>query len=188
RVRAHSVGTIHSSNDVTGNNLHLLTLTPFYPFEGDDANGCFVSEPLEWLSKLGVWHTVMAVQPFYRGSHRGGNSAVRGEWLRYFSLPGGLGLPMAGTFVFARIVPQLRETHLAQPFDLIHAHGPLPCGHAAMLLSKELNLPFVVSVHGRDAFSTVQVGGPSGESCRRISRLVYGAASRVICISGHVRE
>jgi len=71
---------------------------------------------------------------------------------------------------------------------LIHAHGPLPCGHAAMLLSAELGVPYVVSVHGLDAFSTEQVRGRAGEWCRRISQRVYPSSCRVICISEHVRE
>ena len=47
--------------------LHVLTLTPFYPVAGDDAQGCFVAEPLAWLAKLGVANTVRAARPFYRG-------------------------------------------------------------------------------------------------------------------------
>jgi len=97
-------------------------------------------------------------------------------------------LPTAGAFVFARIVGRLRELHQAQPIDLIHAHGPLPCGHAAMLLSGELNIPFVISVHGLDVFSTVQVRGWVGQWCRRISQHAYSASRRVICISERVRE
>ena len=46
--------------------LHLLTLTPFYPVQGDDGQGCFVAEPLTWLAKLGVTNTVRAARPFYR--------------------------------------------------------------------------------------------------------------------------
>jgi glycosyltransferase involved in cell wall biosynthesis len=183
-----SEGAVATSGLRTAGNLHILTLTPFYPSEADDANGCFVSEPLEWLERLGIRGTVIAVQPFYRGKLRSGDCSIRGEWLRYFSLPGGFGLPAAGAFVFARIVGQLRDLHRTQPIDLIHAHGPLPCGHAAMLLSHELNIPYVVSVHGLDAFSTVQVGGRAGEWCRRISRRVYGSSSRVICVSERVRE
>lgn len=72
--------------------------------------------------------------------------------------------------------------------DLIHAHGALPCGHAAMLLSRELKIPFVVSVHGLDAYSTVQVIGQSGEWCRRISRRVFVSSRRVVCVSERVRE
>lgn len=168
--------------------VRVLTLTPFYPTDCDPAFGCFVSEPLEWLAKAGVRNTVFAVQPLYRGRFRAGNSAVPPEWLRYFALPGGFGLPTAGAFLFARIVGRVRELHRSKQIDLIHAHAPLPCGHAAMLLSAELGLPYVVSVHGLDAFSTEQVKGRAGEWCRRISQRVYRSSRRVICISERVRE
>jgi len=166
----------------------VLTLTPFYPTQTDDASGCFVSEPLVWLGKIGIHNTVIAVQPFYRARQRTNPTALTATWLRYFSSPGGFGLSTAGAFVFARIVGHVRQLHTARHIDLIHAHGPLPCGHAAMLLSRELDIPFAVSVHGLDAFSNVQVGGRAGEWCRRISRKVYAASRRVVCISEHVRE
>jgi glycosyltransferase involved in cell wall biosynthesis len=168
--------------------LHVLTLTPFYPTDQDDAAGCFISEPLAWLAKAGVQNTVFAVQPVYRGTVRARESSITARWLRYLSFPGGFGLPSAGAFLFARIVSRVRKLHALQHIDLIHAHGPLPCGHAAMLLSAELNIPYVVSVHGLDAFSTVQVRGRAGEWCRRISQRVYRSSRRAICISEHVRE
>lgn len=172
----------------TAKPLHVLTLTPFYPSERDDGAGCFVAEPLDALAQAGVVNTVFAVRPLYRGKLRARESGVPAQWLRYLSLPGGFGLPTAGAFVFARIVGQVRELQGARRIDLVHAHGPLPCGHAAMLLSKELGVPYVVSVHGLDAFSTVQVSGRAGEWCRRISQRVYRSSRRVICISESVRE
>jgi len=183
-----SAPTLSPSPIGKASSLHVLTLTPFYPSNEDDASGCFVAEPLDWLARIGIRNTVFAVQPIYRGSFRASSSHVPAEWLRYFSLPGNFGLPTAGAFLFARIVGRARELHRVQPVDLIHAHGALPCGHAAMLLSRELNLPFVVSVHGLDAFSTVQVAGRCGKWCRRISQHTYNASRRVICISERVRE
>ena len=171
-----------------GSDLHVLTLTPFYPNDRDAASGCFISEPLDWLAKSGMQNTVLAVQPFYRTRLRASDSAATAKWLRYFSLPGGLGLPTAGIFLFAHIIGRVRELNRSQRIDLIHAHAPLPCGHAAMLLSAELGLPYVVSVHGLDAFSTEHVSGRAGEWCRRISQRVYRSSRRVICISEHVRE
>jgi teichuronic acid biosynthesis glycosyltransferase TuaC len=168
--------------------LNVLTLSPFYPTDQDDAAGCFVAEPLDWLARIGVHNHVFAVQPIYRGRVQASGSANAAQWFRYFALPGGFGLPTAGAFLFARIVGRLRELHASQKIDLIHAHGPLPGGHAAMLLGKELGIPYVVSVHGLDAFATMQVTGKAGEWCRRISRLVYASARRVICVSEHVRE
>jgi teichuronic acid biosynthesis glycosyltransferase TuaC len=177
-----------SLTERTANPLHVLTLTPFYPSDRDDAFGCFVAEPLEALAHVGVVNTVFAVQPLYREKLHARESEVRAEWLRYPSLPGGIGLPTAGAFVFARIVGRVRELQRLRRIDLIHAHAPLPCGHAAMLLSKELGVPYVISVHGLDAFSTEQVRGRAGEWCRRISERVYRSSRRVICISERVRE
>jgi len=168
--------------------IHVLTLTPFYPSERDDSSGCFISEPLDAVAQTGVANTVLALQPFYRERLRGRESGVPAEWLRYFSFPGGFGLPTAGGFAFARIVGRVRELQRAHRIDLIHAHAPLPCGHAAMLLNSELGIPYLVSVHGLDAFSTKQVGGRAGEWCRRISQRVYRGSRRVLCVSERVRE
>jgi teichuronic acid biosynthesis glycosyltransferase TuaC len=177
--------TAHSAHIEEARDPHVLTLAPFYPSDRDATSGCFISEPVEWLAKAGVLNTVIAVQPLYRKRLR---ASVPAEWLRYFSLPGGFGLPAAGAFVFARIIGRVRELHHSLPIRLIHAHAPLPCGHAAMLLSAELKLPYVVSVHGLDAFSTQQVSGRAGEWCHRISQRVYRSSRRVICVSERVRE
>jgi glycosyltransferase involved in cell wall biosynthesis len=176
------------SKQVKGKTLRVLTLTPFYPSESDDSQGSFVAEPLNALAQMGISNTVLALQPIYRGKLRSAKSIVSAEWIRYFSLPGRVGLPTAGAFVFARIVGLVRELMRSNCVDLIHAHAALPAGHAAMLLSSELGLPYVVSVHGLDAFSAEQVGGRAGEWCRRIARRVYQGSRRVICVSELVRE
>ncbi len=167
--------------------LHVLTLTPFYPSRDDDASGCFVSEPLAWLAKMGVRNTVFVAQSLYRRRHHANDSGVSAEWLRHFAVPGAFGVPIAGAFVFARIVGRVRALHCSQAIDLIHAHGALPCGHAAMLLSKELGIPFVVSVHGLDRFSSAPAAGRVGAWCHRISRMVYASSRRVICVSESIR-
>ncbi len=142
--------------------LHVLTLTPFYPTDQDDAAGCFISEPLAWLARVGVHNTVFAVQPVYRGAVRASGLLFLRVGCAICLFRAASDLPSAGAFLFARIVSQVRKLHASQHIDLIHAHGPLPCGHAAMLLSAELGIPYVVSVHGLDAFSTVQVSGRAG--------------------------
>jgi glycosyltransferase involved in cell wall biosynthesis len=167
--------------------LHVLTLTPFYPVADDDAQGCFVAEPLPWLEGLGVVSTVIAAQPFYYHRARASRTAFPARWSHFFSLPGGFGLPLAGAFLYARVLAQVRALHRTKPIHLIHAHAPLPCGHAAALLSRELGIPFAVTVHGLDAFSTRQVGGRAGQRCRRVAQWVYRSARRVICVSEKVR-
>jgi glycosyltransferase involved in cell wall biosynthesis len=85
-------------------------------------------------------------------------------------------------------VGKIRKLHAHHPIDLIHAHAALPCGHTASLISNQLGIPFVHTVHGLDAFYTNQVKGRAGEWCRRVTRHVYRSAVNVICISEHVRE
>ncbi|MBZ5598763.1 MAG: glycosyltransferase [Acidobacteriia bacterium] len=146
-----------------------------------------MAEPLRWVERLDVVNTVIAVRPFYHGRVGASRSAVPARWSHFFSLPGGLGLPTAGAFLYAHILGQVRALHRAKPIHLIHAHAPLPCGHAAALLSHELGIPFVVTVHGLDAYSTRQVGGPAGQWCKRVTQWVYSSARQVICISEKVR-
>ena len=168
--------------------LHVATLTPFYPTRQDETNGCFIAEPLASLAKLGVQNSVFHAQPFYRGSFRSSGVPTPADSISYLSLPGRHGLSTAGAFLFAKVVARFRKLHQEHPIHLIHAHGALPCGHAAMLMAGELGIPFVVSVHGLDVFSTEQVGGRSGNWCRHISERVYRSSRRVICISERVRE
>lgn len=168
--------------------LHVLTLTPFYPTLQDDAQGCFVAEPLPALEQQGIVSTVVAVQPFYRTRSVPSSAAFPAQWSRYPAVPGGFGLPGSGAFLFASILRKVRRIHIATPVQLIHAHAALPCGHAAVLLSRELGIPFVVTVHGLDAFSTNQVHGYAGDWCKRVSRLVYRSAKRVVCVSEKVRQ
>ena len=167
--------------------LHVLTLTPFYPTLGDDALGCFVAEPLPWIEQLGVVNSVIAVRPFYYGRVRPSQAAVPARWSHFFSLPGNFGLSSSGAFLFASILPRVRRLHRLNPVHVIHSHSALPCGHAAALLSRELHVPFVVTVHGLDAFSTYQMRGCVREWRKRVSQMVYRSASRVICVSDKVR-
>ncbi len=172
----------------TGRALHVLTLTPFYPVSGDDAFGCFVAEPLPWIQQLGVVNSVIAVRPFYHGRVRPSTTAAPAQWSYYLSLPGNFGLPSAGAFLFATILPRVRRLHRLSPIHVIHAHAALPCGHAAALLSRELQIPFVVTVHGLDAFSTYEMRGSVREWRNRMSQMVYRSASRVVCVSGRVQD
>lgn len=168
--------------------LHVLTLTPFYPVKGDDAFGCFVAEPLPWLQKEHIRNSVMAVRPFYRKHAQASAEAFPAAPVHYCTVPGGFGLPFSGAALFAQVISRIRRLHQVEPVDLIHAHAALPCGHAASLLGRELGIPFVVTVHGLDAFSTRQVSGSAGKWCARLSQSVYRAARLVICVSEKVRS
>src|SRR5438445_12304110 len=120
--------------------LHVLTLTPFYPSDDDDAQGCFIAEPLRAMRELEITNSVLAVRPFYRGQARPSAAAPSAQWKKYFSLPGGVGLPISGASLFASIFHVVRRIHRRHSIDLIHAHSALPCGHSAALLSRQLGI------------------------------------------------
>lgn len=168
--------------------MHVLTLTPFFPMAADDAAGCFVAEPLAFLHEFEIKNSVIAVRPYHRGGRRMENSAVHSAtWMRYAAPPGMMGLPVSGRTLYLGIRKSVRRLHAMQPLDLIHAHAALPCGSAAALLARDLGIPFAVTVHGRDVFSS-RNAGLVGRWCERVCKEVYSSAARVICISGKVQE
>jgi glycosyltransferase involved in cell wall biosynthesis len=184
---ANSAVLARSGQRSRQNNLHVLTLTPFYPSAGDEVSGCFVAELLEQLKREATDSTVVAVDALHH-RRKVMDPGKPAHWLRYPQFPGNVGLSSAGVLLHARLQARIRRLHAQQPIDLIHAHAALPCGHAAALLSKQMGIPFVVSVHGLDAFNTCFVQGASVEWRRRASCEVYRQARSVICISEKVRH
>jgi hypothetical protein len=168
--------------------MHVLTLTPFYPTAADDAAGCFIAESVRELERQGIESSVIAVHPLHRTHASADGNAPGAHWQSYFSFPGNAGLSSAGWFLHSALKSRVKKLHARQPIHLIHAHAALPCGQAAMLLAADLGIPFVVTVHGLDAFATRQVPGWFGRRCAKASAKVYHAAARVICISEHVAQ
>jgi glycosyltransferase involved in cell wall biosynthesis len=167
--------------------LHVLTLTPFYPSDGDEVSGCFVAETLRQLNACGVASSVIAVDSIYH-ARRTSNHEFPAEWIRYPQLPGNFGLSSAGKFLGARLLSRVRQLHRHSPIHVIHAHAALPCGHAAAVLSRRLGIPFVVTIHGLDVFNSCFQKGIAAEWRRNASAKVYESASKVICISGRVQR
>ena len=167
--------------------LHVLTLTPFFPSDLNEVNGCFIAEPIELFKQFGVDSSVIAVSTIYHPRRQSSPSA-KADWVRYPQLPGNFGLSSAGKLLYARLLRQICKLHSVRPIDVIHAHAALPCGHAAALLSRRLNIPFVMTVHGLDVFNTCSLRGIPAVWRRKVSVDVYHEARTVICISGKVQE
>lgn len=167
--------------------LHVLTLTPFFPSAEDQVSGCFVAEPIQEFKQFDVESSVIAVSPIHHPRKHPIPSAAA-DWVRYPQIPGTSGLSSAGYLLSARLLRRIRRLHDLKPIEVIHAHAALPCGHAAALLSRRLNIPFVVTVHGLDVFNTCSLGGIPAAWRRQASVDVYRAARTVICVSGRVRE
>jgi teichuronic acid biosynthesis glycosyltransferase TuaC len=167
--------------------LHVLTLTPFFPSDQNEVSGCFIAEPIEQLKQFGVDSSVIAAAPIYYPRRRPSSTAAA-DWVRYPQVPGNFGLSTAGKLLYARLLRRIKKLHRVKRIDVIHAHAALPCGHAARLISRRLDIPFVVTVHGLDVFNTCFLDGIPAAWRRKASVDVYRAARTVICISGKVQE
>ena len=176
-----------SPSQQTTSLLHAVTLTPFYPSDQNEVDGCFIAEPLAQLRRFGIDSTVIAASPIYYPRSRQ-NPAAPATWIRFPRVPGNLGLASAGYFLYARLLPEILKLHREKPISVIHAHAALPSGHAAALLSRSLNIPFVVTVHGLDVFNTCFLEGIPAAWRRNESINVYRAARTVLCVSGKVQE
>jgi glycosyltransferase involved in cell wall biosynthesis len=113
---------------------------------------------------------------------------IPSRWKKYFSLPGNFGLATAGSFLSASVAATVERLNHESRIDMIHAHGALPCGYAAMLLSQRLSVPYIVTVHGLDVYSGRQVTRFAGNRCKRVSENIYREAKAVVCVSGKVQE
>jgi teichuronic acid biosynthesis glycosyltransferase TuaC len=167
--------------------LHVLTLTPFFPSDGDEVSGCFVAEPLRQFKAHGVASSVIAVDSIYHAGRRSSRKSPA-EWVRYPQLPGNFGLSSAGRFLGAILLKRVRQLHRHSPIGVIHAHAALPCGYAAAFLSQRLGIPFVVTIHGLDVFNSCFQQGIAAGWRREASLGVYKSAHKVICISDKVRR
>jgi glycosyltransferase involved in cell wall biosynthesis len=93
------------------------------------------------------------------------------------TLPGGM--------IWARMMSALvdRYARVYGPPDIVHAHGSLWAGHAAMLASRRRGIPFVVTEHG----SLFQSGSISPRLLAG-AREVFRAAAVTITVSASLRH
>jgi glycosyltransferase involved in cell wall biosynthesis len=171
------------SDDRETRPLHVLTLTPFYPHAGNEADGPFVAEPLVHLSRFNVVSTIIAAKPMSIPAVTPTDRFPIPIWVRHLELPGKAAYGSWGWFMYARLRWLVARLRRRQPIDLIHAHAALPCGQAAALLSRQLRIPFIITTHGVDVMSTGRETGLSRWWCERVTRSVYQQANQNICVS-----
>lgn len=167
--------------------LHVLMIVPFYPSQGDEADGCFVAESVECLSKLNIDVTIISVKPWSLSTYKVSDRAPKAIWVRFPYLPTRAGWAGWGLSIYARLALLVRRLHQQHKIDLIHAHCAVPCGQPAAILSRSLGIPLVVTSHGLDVFCKT-LKGLAGRWCGRSSRLVYEKANQNICVSEAVHR
>ena len=143
--------------------MKLLTLAPYFPSPVGPSHGLFILDQLLALRDSGVESENIAATPwapqllagvsdrFKSLTETPDRESVAGLAVthqRYLKAPGRHLAATAGLSLAASLARRLNHF---DDIDVIHAHGALPCGHAAYALSKLLGVPFVMTIHGEPA-------------------------------------
>ncbi len=174
--------------------MKVLVVSHLYPSPGVERH-LFVHEQILALRDLGVEARVVSPTPWAprllwrdpRQRRRGEKprSAVRdgvvAEYPRMLQLPRRLMMDRLGDLAYLHL---RRLPSLAGECDLIHAHQALPDGALAQRLAADLDVPYVITVHGADVYQHL----PGGGSIARRTASVLGGADAVMANSSAVAQ
>lgn len=168
--------------------MNVLIVSHLYPYPGVDRH-LFVHEQSLALRRLDVRLRVISPTPYAprvlwfspRVRRRGGKPqrAVRDgittDYPRFPQPPRHILFDRLGDMAYTRL---RRLPWIAQGgFDLIHAHQALPDGAIAAHLSRDLGVPYVVTVHGVDVHHGLSRGGAVAA---RTAEVLQGAAVVIV--------
>jgi glycosyltransferase involved in cell wall biosynthesis len=170
--------------------MRLLIVSHLYPYPGVDRHK-FVHDQAVALHELGLDVRVVSPTPYVpkvlrlteRLRRRGGKppralrDGIVADYPRFLQPPRHILFDRVGDLAYRRV----RALPWITPgaFDLIHAHQALPDGAVAARLSRDLGIPFVVTVHGADVHVSLRKGGRVAAR----TRAVLGEADAVIAVS-----
>jgi hypothetical protein len=179
--------------------MKVLVLSHMYPSSFNFLSGIFVHEQVKELIRQGCEIKVVSPVPlsffplnkisskWYRYSKvpfREVRDGVEVYYPRYVAFPRDVFFASSGLRMYWGIRKLIRQLYESFRFDIIHAHVALPDGYAAMLVSKELKKPFVVTIHGQDLQHTIY----KGHGCRKSLSRVFENADIVITVSGKLKR
>jgi len=174
--------------------MRVLILSHMYPSPINPVAGIFVCQQVEALLDQEVDLRVVSPRPSVpamakaasrkwkqtsRVPPSAGVGRVDVRYPRFRVYPRALLLANSGVRMYRGVSESIRVTHRKGPFDLIHAHVALPDGYAAMLLSRDLSIPYVVTIHGADLQNTIH----RGVACRKAIGQALSGAAKIIVVS-----
>ncbi len=165
--------------------MKVLVVSHMYPWPGGERH-LFVHQQTLALTERGVLARVISPTPWAprilwsspRQRLRGEKprAAVRdripAEYPRVLQPPRRILYDRLGDLAYPRVrcLPSLRSAG----YDLIHAHQALPNGALAQRLARDLDVPYVVTVHGADVYQNLRDGGVVA---RRTAAVLSSAAA-----------
>lgn len=174
--------------------MKILCLSNLYPNQLNGIRGSFVRSQVFSLAQLGCLIKVVApfpLAPFpigvlmrkWRDSHkvpaRLMDEGIEVFHPRYLLLPRNLLLRYAGWTYYLGTRKLVDRLNRDCKFGLIHAHTAYPDGYAAMIFSRIFQIPFIVTIHGRDLQDTVQ----RNAACAKAVLEVLRSAAAVVNVS-----
>jgi len=179
--------------------MKVLVISHMYPSSFNEVAGIFVHEQVQALMAKGVEIRVVSPTPwapfpikYLRGKwrrlsqipHQASWDGVQVWYPRYLAFPRAWFFATSGKRMYRGIKKLVEGICQVFSFDLIHAHVALPDGYAAMLLANKLAKPFIVTIHGADAYVTAS----RNRRCHEGVSKVVEAAARVIVVSERLKQ
>jgi teichuronic acid biosynthesis glycosyltransferase TuaC len=179
--------------------MKILVLSHMYPSTANEVGGIFVHYQIKALLAQGCEIRVISPVPWVPPLL----CCVSSKWRAYASLPHKalwegvevrypryLAFPRAGFFcssgkrMYRGVRELIERIHRDFPFQVIHAHVALPDGDAASRLTRRLEKPLVITIHGQDLQRTIH----RNSRCFRRVFQTLNAASRVIVVSRKLKR
>lgn len=169
---------------------HVVVLTTLFPSAAQRIAGIFIRERVMRVAEI-LHVTIVSPQPWFPGQglvrrflphYRPGrpsmelDAGVRVYAPRFFALPG-LGRRLDPYAIALSAWILLRVLRRSDPVHLLDAHFAYPDGYAGYLLSRWLDVPFVVTLRGKE-----QAQSRNPRLRRAMSRSLR-AAAKVITVS-----
>ncbi len=179
--------------------MNVLVISHMYPSIVRQVAGIFVHEQVRALVEKGIKVQVVSPVPWtpFPVSH------LTSKWRGYASVPSRAvweGVPVwyprcitfprswffasSGWWMYWGIKNVARMIRDRSAFDLIHAHVALPDGFAGALLATDLKVPLVVTIHGQDAYVTID----RSKACRTAVERVFRSADEIIAVSRKLKQ
>lgn len=178
--------------------MNILVVSHMYPYPANSNKGIFVHQQNLELQRQGCQLTVFAPRPWapfplnlinQRWGHYCSMSkapavdGINAQRLPYLAFPGGFGMASCGRRLYRALKKTVSDFHNNKPFHLIHAHTIFPDGQAGLFLKKQLGIPLVVTVHGKD----VQQTAFRSNRCLQAIIHVIREADIVIAVSAKIK-
>lgn len=161
----------------------VLVATHLFPTEGGPLSGPWVAEQVDALAA----HADVTVLAASQHVRDGSTVRASGARVEYRGIATPLGHGRAGLLASTVRYQLALDSHLREnpvSYDLVHAHFGFPDAVVVARACRRRALPFVVTLHGDDAFRVLPRRDPLGAAVRT----AVTGADAVICVSAHMER